>query len=59
MPRHDETGFSVYYETGTVKEGSFPKNSIGEINNMDREIAPLPDNIEEINALLKFKEASL
>lgn len=59
VPHLDETGFSMYYETGAVKEGSFPQNSIGKINNMDREIAPLPDNIEEINALLKFKEASL
>lgn len=26
VPHHDENGFSVYYETGKVKEGSFPKN---------------------------------
>lgn len=46
----------LYYETGKVKD-KFAKNTIGDVNGMNREIALLPDSIEEIKKLITHEEA--
>jgi len=44
----------IYYDTGKKKEPLSPKGSIAALNGFDNETAPLPDTVEEINALLRF-----
>lgn len=52
VPVHDEDGnYVIHYETGETKDG-YQKGSIGYLNGMHRKTAPLPDTIEEIEALL-------
>ncbi|MEB6549722.1 hypothetical protein MXL46_11550 [Heyndrickxia sporothermodurans] len=44
----------LYYETGRKRENiSYPLNSIGAMNGMDREILPLPDSFDEIRKLIR------
>ena len=45
--------WEAYYDTGEYNS-SYPQNSIGYMNGFDKEIALLPDTIEEINVLLRF-----
>lgn len=45
--------WEAYYDTGKC-DSFYPQNSIGKLNGFDKEIALLPDTIEEINALLRF-----
>lgn len=59
VPCYNSNTFSLRYDTGVIEESYFPKGSIGEINGMNHVTSPLPETIEEINALLKFGEASL
>lgn len=50
----DEHNPRFYYDTGKKNGERYPEGSIGYLNNMDNEIALLPDTIEEIvSAMLK------
>lgn len=48
---------TVFYDTGET-DGSYQKGSIGHLNGMHHKTAPLPDTIEEIEALLVTSGAS-
>lgn len=51
----DEHNPRFYYDTGKKNGERYPEGSIGYLNNMDNEIAPLPDTIEEIvSSMLKI-----
>lgn len=42
----------LYYDTGKKNGEYYPEGSIGYLNNMDNETAPLPDTVEEIVSVM-------
>ena len=53
IPDVVDGNIQLYYETGNVKDNSYPEGSIGYINRYNHEIKRLPDSIEEIVKLLR------
>lgn len=43
----------LYYDTGKKNGEHYPEGSIGYLNNMNNEIAPLPNTVEEIVSVMQ------